>query len=349
MPRSRRCAAALLAVLLAGCASSPGKPAAPPDPVPETQAEADRRQLSPFQSCHRKPKDEVAVIDETRRRVQETVCGAALWFDSLFGEGDVRVARRTNGRIEVFAAHSDFEGWDKRVRFNAHVRVPSLENRLSAFVGRDNEQAFIRDRSEGFGLRSQFPRLAEQDEWMAGLGYSLPEAKRVHIDVRAGAHGLSHPSLFVQGRVGYTAYSDDTNLAHLRGTPFVNTNDGLGFTMSVDLDHTIGATRLLRWGTVGTVTQKNDGLDWRSAVILYQNLRRKRAMGYEIFIRGLTVAAEPIGEYGGRILYRQPILRERLWLEPILGYSWPRNDPSLPREGSLAISLAVEMPFGEGY
>lgn len=346
--RTGRVPAALAcALLLCACAAepqrAPSEPAGTPAPAP---AEPPKPDLA--KSCHVKDHPDVVVIDETRRKLEETVCGAALWFDSLFGEGDVRAARSTHGRVEVVASHSDFEGWDTRVRFNANIRVPSLEDRLSVFVGRDNEQDFLRDRREGAGLRSQFPRVDGQDNWLAGLGYSLPEAYRLKFDVRAGAHGLSHPTAFVQARLGYTPYADDRNLVHLRGTPFVNTFDGLGFTLSLDMDHVIGETLLLRWSDIGTVSQESAGVDWRSALILYQNLRRQRALGYELFIRGATRAPEPIGEYGARTIYRQPLLRERLIGELILGYSWPRNDPTLPRDGSFAVSLGLTLPFGIG-
>jgi hypothetical protein len=346
--RARGLAGLACALLLAACAGTPARDPAPVQaehaPAPAGPAKDAHRSLA--RACHEVDAAEVAVLDETRRRLEETTCGAALWFDSLFGEGDVRAARQTHGQVEVAVAHSDFEGWNTRVRFNAHIRVPSLEDRFSAFVGRDNEQEFVRDRSEGLGLRTQFPAVDQQDAWMAGLGYSLPEAYKVHIDLRAGVHGLSPPTAFVQARIGYTPFSDDHGLVHLRGTPFVNTFDGLGFTGSLDIDRLAGESMLLRWGSIGTVSQKSAGLDWRTALILYQNLHQSRALAYEVFIRGATSAPETIHEYGGRTIYRQPIVRDRLIGEFIVGYSWPKNDPTLARKGSFGTSVGITLPFG---
>jgi hypothetical protein len=350
-----RAAVLLCAAALAACAGAPARPPEPapsppgqtPAPPAQTPAQAGTpEEKSTFERCHRATHGDVEIIDEAQARVQETVCGAALWFDGLFGEGDLRAARAAHGRIEAAIAHSDFEGWQWRVRFNAAVKFPALQHRASAFVGREDDEEFIRDRSEGVGLRSQFPRVADQDEWLAGLGYSLPEAYRVHLDVKAGAHGITNPTGFVQARIGYTAWSDELSLVHLRGTPFVNTRYGLGFTGSLDVDHAFGQALLWRWGTIGTISQKSAGVDWRTAVILYQNLRSFRALGYELFIRGATRAPEPIGEYGGRLIYRQPLLEQRLWMQPSVGYSWPRTDPLLPRAGSASVSISVEMPFG---
>ena len=334
----RTCAALLASLLACACATEPRAPSAPAAPEGKPQPTLAR-------SCHRVDAAEVAVLDETRRRLEETVCGAALWFDRLFGEGNVGAARHTHGYVEALVAHSDYEGWATRVRFNAHIRVPSLEERFSAFIGRDNDHDFVRDRGEGNGLRSIFPRT-DEDDWLAGLGYSFPEAWNVHVDVRPGPPRQPHPPAWPAARHGRTPCADDDDALHLRGTPFVNTRDGLGFTASADLDHALNEVLLLRWGSIGTVSQNSAGLDWRTAVILYQNLGHQRALGYEVFVRGATAAPVPLGEYGLRTIYRQPLVRDRLIGELVVGYSWPQSDPAVPREGSFGVSVGVTLPFG---
>src|SRR6185295_1015200 len=108
--------AAVAALLLAGCSfrRPPATPAAqppPPAPVapaaaapaatperPAGTAEAPRPGLRDL--C-RQP-DEGALLDDTRRVLEETFCGAALWFDGLFGgEPDVENARAVSGRAEI--------------------------------------------------------------------------------------------------------------------------------------------------------------------------------------------------------------------------------------------------------
>jgi len=81
--------------------------------------------------------------------------------------------------------------------------------------------------------------------------------------------------------------------------------------------------------------------------LVYQNLRQGRAVALEGFVRGSTQAPEPLGEYGVRTIYRQPIVRDKLFVEAILGYGWPRVDPLLPREGSVGTGLSIDMPFGK--
>lgn len=343
-------------MLLAGCAGTPPQADAPAPPAPAIAApgtatapaatEAPEPEDAPFTACSG-PAGEFDFIDDTKRRLHETLCGASLWFDGLFGTGDVAAARTAHGRLETSVSHSEFEGSKARVRFHARVELPAMKRRLSAFVGRDDDEEFVRDRTEGLGLRSQFPSVTEQEEWLAGLGYALPEAHRFKMDFRVGARGVAHPTVFARARFSYNAYSDSANLAHLRATPFIDNKVGLGLTTSVDLDHALTSACLVRWGTIGTISEKSPGLDWRSAFIVYQNLGLLRAVAGELFLRGATAAPEPVPEYGLRAIYRHPLFDARMFAELILGHSWIQYDPALPREGSTGTTIGFELPFGQ--
>lgn len=291
------------------------------------------------------------MLDETRVILQDTVCTAALWFDGLFGEQGARqkkAARGAYGRAELSMTHSDFHGNDVRLRFNARVELTNIKERLNAFVGRDSEDTLVRDRAEGFALRTRFPQFEDREETIAGLGYSLPDNYVVKTEFRTGLRfsGLQEPRLFAQTRLAANAYADDSNLLNFRLTLFINTVDGLGQTTTMDFSHVISERLLLRWNTTGTMTQETDGLDWRNALILYRSLSKKRAVAYEAYIRGLSKAPEPLQEYGLQVIFRQPILRERLFVNPVLTYSWPRTNPELKREGDFAFALILELPFG---
>ncbi|MES0874480.1 hypothetical protein [Sinimarinibacterium thermocellulolyticum] len=297
--------------------------------------------------CERQASPAKPLVDETQSLLEETGCRAALWLDGLFGgEARIESAQKTNGYVETSVAYTEFNGFDSRTRLRVRFELPNLRQRVSAFFGRDDEDDFIRDRTEAFGLRSQFPRLADRDEWLAGLGYALPSSERLQTDLKVGAAGLREPRAFVRMRLHYNAWSDDENLVYIRATPFWQTRDGVGLTMGVDYNHVVAPSLLLRVTEVGTISQSTQGVDWLSAVILYQNLREERAIAYQIFARGETDAPEPLFEYGGRAIYRHPLIRAKLYGELVLGYAWPRDDPELAREGSYEIGLGLELPFG---
>ncbi|MGQ0586985.1 MAG: hypothetical protein ACT4PK_07270 [Gammaproteobacteria bacterium] len=334
-PASGPIACALAAALLAGCASAPDKP----DP-PQARG-------NPFKACQGRAPGDADVLDETAKTLETTVCGASLWFDGLFGQRDLKAARTAHGRFEVSTANSEFEGEETRVRFDARVQLPALERRLSAFIGRDNEGDVARDRSEGLGLRSQAQEFNQDEDWFAGLGYRIRETWGVRSEFRVGVRDLGHPTAFVQLRNTLVAYEDDDNQVTVRLTPFTNTVDGAGVTTGFDYDHALAPTRLLRWGNIGTYAEETPGTVWRSAVLLYQSLADYRAIALETFVRGASAAPEPLYEYGVRTIYREPFFRHRLFAELVVGYSWPRVDPALEREGSFGVTFGLELPFGK--
>lgn len=340
---------------LSACASTGGG-IAPPDAVvapaevaPASEAVAvpleSPGEVNAFVACSQPARRREILLDTASRRLHQTVCGSALWFDGLFGERDVDVALRSHGRLEVSTAYSEFTGSRTRVRFDVRVKLPALQERLSAFIGVDDENDFVRDRSEGQALRSR-TLDADRDEFLAGLGYTGVTTDTFQSDFRVGARSVKRPKAFVQNRFTYVPYSHEDNRVQLRITPFWNNRDRLGVTTSTSFDHVIAEAFLLRWGTVATITEVSPGMDWRTAVILYQNLRGTRAVAYESFIRGATNAPEPLCDFGVRTVFREPFYKGSLFGELVVGYTWPRQDPALEREGAADIGVGVEMPFG---
>lgn len=311
----------------------------------------DKDDVRASQACDQTPPDDEKRVDHTRRRLEELSCTTAAWIDGWFGDDyHIGTARRAAGRLQLSHDWSQYEGNKTRVRLNVRADFPNINEGLSGFFGRDDSDAFLRDRSERFGLRSQFPSLEGDNAWLAGLGYSLPGNRNYRSDLRIGVRGIGPPQLFLQNRIGYIPWSDDDHLLYLRATPFWNTDDGFGFTTGFDLSKVLSDTRLLRWNNVATITEETDSnVDWHSGLIHYQALRKRRAFAYEGFIRGSTEAEVSLREYGVQALFRHPLLNGRLWGEWSLGYSWPKEDPAEEREGSLGLGFGLELPFGERY
>ncbi|HEY1076429.1 MAG TPA: hypothetical protein VGE51_07045 [Fontimonas sp.] len=292
--------------------------------------------------------DAPEIVDDTRVMLEETGCKTALWLDGLFAdEADIESARNTNGYLSTSASYSEFEGFDTKVRLRVRLKLPSLKGRTSAFLGREDQSDFISDRVERFSLSSQLPKIDDREEWLAGLGYALPGSKRVSVDFRVGASGLAEPRAFLRSRVHYTVYSDNERVAYLRVTPFWQTRDGVGVTLGANYSQVLSEMLLLRLSSIGTTTEADTGVDWSNAVTLYQNLTKGRGMAYQLFITGDTNAPEPLYEYGGAATFRQPLFGEKLYGEFSLGYTWPRIDPALPREGSYEVGIGLELPFGK--
>jgi hypothetical protein len=329
-----------------GCAGRP-KPATAPlppsnePPPPAAAAEPTLRQL-----CRDGTTTAGNMLDTSHRLLAETFCGATLWFDGLFGEPDIENARAVSGRVELSTLHTEADGTDPKIRFRLKYDLPNLDRRVNLFLGRDDRDDFVQGRQEGFAIRSSVFGVETDDRWLAGLGYSPPGKWKDRLDFRVGGRLSTAPEVFVQGRLRRNIFLGDRSVWRLRETVFFENRDGFGSTSSADFDYVLRKKLLFHWGTVGTVSEATDGLDWRSATVLYQNLGSRAALAYELFVSGETGEEVDIREYGARSVFRRPLNREWLFGELIAGYTWPRESIDERREGSVLIGFGVELLFG---
>ncbi len=347
--------AAGLAAGLGGCAGR-SKPATVPEeaPLPGVQAEeqageqAAAKEPSLRDLCREPTTEEEVLLDESRKYLTETFCGATLWFDGLFGgKPDIENARSVSGRVELSTLYTQAEGTDLKARLRLNYDLPTLKRRFNVFLGRDDRDEVVRDREEGFAIRSSVFGVETEDRWLAGLGYSPPGKWSERLDFRVGGRLSTAPEVFVQGRLRRNVFVGERSVWRLRETVFYENRDGFGSTTSADFDHVLRQTLLFHWGTVGTFSESTQGLDWRSATVLYQNLGSRSAIAWELFLRGSTDAEVGLREYGARTIYRRPLNREWLFAELIGGYTWPREYRDEPREGSALVGLGVELLFGK--
>lgn len=347
-------AAALAAsLLLTGCAGR-RPPATPSEPAPTPAAaepaqpsEPAERTIPKLLDLCRQSSGDLELLDETRRFLEETFCGANLWFDGLFGgEPDVENARSVSGRVELSTLYTEFDGLDVKPRLRLRYNLPSLERRFNVFLGRDDRDELVQDRQEGFAIRSAAFGLETEDQWLAGLGYSPPGRWGSKLDFRVGGKLKTAPEVFAQARYRRNIFQGINNVWRLRETVFWENREGFGSTTSLDFDHILSRNLLLRWGNVGTVSESTDGMTWRSATVAYYNLRRRRAVALEAFLRGATQAEVRLTEYGTRAIYRQPVGKPYLFGDLIVGYTWPREQRDQPREGSTMVGLGLELLFG---
>ena len=290
-----------------------------------------------------------ALIDEARRHVQETVCGANLWFDGLFGgPPDIQNARAVSGVVEGSELYSQAEGNALKLRLRINYDLANLKNRVNLFLGRGDQREVIEDRIEGLVVRSSIFGLDSQDQWLAGLGYSPPGRWGDRLDFRVGARVKSSPEVYAQGRYRRDFSVGDKSAVRFRETVFwENREEGFGSTTSVDLDRLINPRLLLRWANVGTLSQSTEGALWRTSLLVYQNLYHRRALLYQVFARGETAADVPLREFGTREVLRMPIGRTWLFGNFTGGYSWPRFEPEDRREGSFLVGFGIELLFGK--
>lgn len=300
-----------------------------------------------YSACDHVAPREVAVLDYTREKLEETLCSASLWLDGLFGKGgDVTAARNSHGELEFSTRYVQGEGYEVDLRVRISIDLPTMENRLSAFIGREPNDDFISGRSESLAFESQFPDLRSDDQWLAGLGFGLPGRYRIKSDFSVGVRGVTNTTVFAKNRLALNAYADQRNLVHLRLIPFWTNDQRGGVTAGMDISRVLKGHRLVRWDTVGTLAETTLGTDWRSSLILYQGLGQRRGIALEAFVLGESERPEPIVEYGPRLILRLPWLGYRLVSELALTYAYTQPDALIPREGQFRGGLSWELPFG---
>src|SRR3546814_18535803 len=82
----------------------------------------DDRPLDPLHLCDQKVPGDEEAIAHTRRRVEEMVCTASMWFDGLFGDRYyISESRKVNGMLELSENYSPFYG--KNGRTSCRERV----------------------------------------------------------------------------------------------------------------------------------------------------------------------------------------------------------------------------------
>ncbi|MCB1035763.1 MAG: hypothetical protein KDD47_18220, partial [Acidobacteria bacterium] len=321
-----------------GAAEAAAAPAPPADSPPEDSL----RDL-----CRRKADENEPTLDASRRLLQETVCGATLWLDGLFGgEPDVANARDVSGRLELSNGYTEHDGYTPRIRLRVRLDLPTLENRFHLFLGRDNEDDVVQDRQEGFAVRSAFFGLDEEDTWLAGLGYRPPGKWRQRIDFRVGGRLRSAPEVYVQGRFRRNHFVGHRSAWRFRETLFLDNREGFGGTTEIAFDHVPIDQVLMRWSNLGTYSEESEGLEWGSFGLLYWKASSVNALGFEVFVRGATGAEVPLKELGSRVIFRRPVFRRWLYGEIVGGYSWPRESLAENRLGSAQIGVNLEILFG---
>ncbi len=299
--------------------------------------------------CRRYAPEREPKLDATRRVLHETICGANLWLDTLFGGvPDVENARRVAGRLEFSSIYTEHDGYDPKFRLRLNYDLPNLKHRFNLFLGREDASEAIEDRREPFAVRSSVFGLEADEQWLTGLGYSPPGRYEGKFDFRLGIKIQSESKVFLQARYRRNFFLGNLSVVRFRETLFWENREAkFGATTNLDFDRVVRPDLLVRWGNVGTVSGKVEGLAWRSSLLAYKNLPGSRAFSTELFVRGESEADVPLREYGARGIYRFSILRKWLFLELIAGYSWPREELEDPREGSAMIGFGLDLWFGE--
>ncbi|HNS94229.1 MAG TPA: hypothetical protein PKO37_14650 [Thauera sp.] len=259
------------------------------------------------------------------------------WFgDRPFEEG----GKVTHGRLGLRNLWRQDEGWDTNVRFRARFDLPNLRDKAYVFIGRQNERELVTDQAEAF-TREQLlleERRKEDQTGFAGVGLAL----RKNLDFRVGVRGGM--KFYTQARYRKQWALTEQDRIEFRETIFWNNKDKFGSTTALDYEHAFTPTLSLHWQNATTISEKTDDFAWGSSLGLFKRFGDDRILSGEMVVTGETGAEENVDEYGVRMKWTQPVYREWLIGEFIVGHYWPQREDR-ERERAWAAGVNLEMRF----
>jgi hypothetical protein len=286
-------------------------------------------------------------LDNLRRGVYRSVCGASLWFDHFFGAERIAHERHdTYGWLGATTSWDERDGVEPRVRLRAKFALPRVSKRLNAVVGRDDREAFFRDEPREQRVIPDPFRDAD-DEWLTGLEYRGFHGDRHDLDFGLGVD-LGFPmDPYVRGRYRYQDFLGERWFVRWRLTPFWSRSEEWGGSTRVELDHAISDDLLFRLATSALASEQSEGVEWDAGPILYHRLSDRRAIAWRLLAWGESDAEVPLEGYGAEATYRQRVWKEWLYLELELRLAARRETLEEEREWVPRAGFGFEMRFGE--
>ncbi|MGQ0429339.1 MAG: hypothetical protein ACT4UQ_05360 [Gammaproteobacteria bacterium] len=304
-----------------------------------------------YTGCRGELPDDARRLDAMRAGLERGVCSTARFVDRLFG-GEHEYAEgedETNGRAGLALNWNEQDDFALDGRFRASVELPALSERFNATIGRASREEYVADEIVDVGPAGGAFSDDDPAEWFAGFGYRVLRERDSRFDLGAGIKLESPLNPYANARYRHYFYRGDDRLLTLRTTAFVENDEGFGVTQAFDFDRVLGRDWLLRWGNSFRWSEETQGVRWRTRLALYHAIDYRRAMRFEINMRGESDGTQP-DHYGFRITHRRSILREWLFFEFGATLFWADGPlPSDRCDACVGASAGFEVLFGDAY
>jgi len=322
--------------------------------LPAAHAEEEEEDKSVSEAadpCVRSATEGAEGLDAMRKGLERSVCSTARFVDRLFGREHEysEYEDESNGRASVTLGWNEQDEFEVDTRFRASVSLPQINERFNATIGRASSDEFLADELTTVGPVVGAFSDDQPAEWFAGVGYRVLRDRDSRFDLGAGLKLESPLNPYANARYRYYIYGGADTLLTLRTTAFVENDEGFGVTQAFDIDHVLSRDYLLRFGNTVRLSEETDGVRWRSRVALYQAIDFRRAMRYEVSMRGETDGTQP-DLYGLRVTHRRSVLRDWLFIEFGGALFWADGpEPADRGDACLGATVGFEVLFGQAY
>ena len=288
-----------------------------------------------------------AAIGEAAETTQRAARSTAEWLarsvDSWFGdEPFTKVGRVSNGRFDVGLFHRQDQGTSVDVRFDARFRLPNLEKRAYVFVGRDDRRDAIQDKAAASSVSQRLLAENRNDRsFLAGLGLTLADS----IDLRVGLSSRARP--YAQARWQKRFDLSESQSVEIRETLFVTRADRFGSTTGLNYELRLSPRWTLRSLNAATITEVSKNFEWSSSLAALRLLSGERLITAEAAFAGTGTNGTGVGSSDAGLLlkWEQPVYKDWLRGELVVGHFWPRPDANSERGRAWALGTNLRMQF----
>ena len=281
------------------------------------------------------------LFEPTRQSVRSTTEWLARGVDSWFGNRPFSEGGKvTDGRLSVFLLTRQHEKTDVSVRFNARAWLPNLQDRAYLFLGRDDDRQAVIDQPDALSRQQRLLREPNADaSFFAGLGFALHDS----VQFRVGFHGGLKP--YAHARVGHAWQLSGADRIDVRETLFWTPGDQFGSTTALSYEHAYSPTLVLRWLNAATITQDSRKFEWSSSLGAYRSFGDQRLLSLEALCSGKESTGFPFTDIGVQAKWEQPVHKDWLLGEILVGHFWPRPDAQSERTRAWAVGAGLKMRF----
>lgn len=280
------------------------------------------------------------MAESARRSVRASAEWLARGVDSWFGDRPFEDGGKvSDGELRLRVFKRQDQDVDIDLRFDARFALPNVEKSTYFFIGRDEERNIVRDQPSAVQRQQELPttRSSLDGSFFAGLGRLVSD----EIDLRVGFRGGLKP--YVQARYRKPWALGPATRAEFRESIFYSSDDRLGSTTAFSIEHRLSPVLNSRWITAATITQKSEKFEWFSNLGVYRSFGAQKLLSLELLTNGAQGSGVLLTDYGVQSRWEQPVYKDWLIGEVLLGHFWPRADRDSARGRAWALSVGLKM------
>ena len=309
------------------------------------QANQKTKKFKGNDTCELEDTPDLDRLSNFRKGTHEMFCRTVSTIDSWFGSDHKFDSSNFGGKLILGFRQDEDTGFDPKLRIRLKARLPNASNRFSTFIGRTDDEAFIRDKRIS-GIDGLSNDLSNDDaRWLIGLGYRNPN--KIGFETSIGARLSS--GLQPYARFRYRYYKEFGAVSsRFSQTLFWENEDGFGTTSNLQFSRPLSESYLTTIGLEATILKDTEIWENAASLNLYKKFSSRTGMALRtyIFHQSGSNSIVDVPEYGVSIGYRQPFLKPWLILKVKLENRWEHDQNDKPRESYAKLGIQLEMRFG---